>query len=302
MEKVSLVVSSCDKYSSAWKPYFELIKKFWPEHPTTIYLISESKRYNDPDLNIITKNYPSSYTWSQRLWHTLNCIKTEYIIFSLEDAFLLDFVKQKEIDKCLKWMDNNPEIVECRLSSWQAIKLGEKWGNSFKVAGPDVPYRLDTQVAIWRRTDLMSFIDITEDPWQFEGNGTERIKGSNKIFLWHSQTNLYDLTQMIFPYHVHPKEGYGIAWGHWLWKNKKWFKECGIDKVPYWKLGTLSEKNVLLRYKYVYGLIPSNKNKVKIGFYKLFKELKITFHNFTSQGLLKGFETIWVKMMKRLTK
>ena len=137
MNNISFVVSSCDKYSTAWKPYFELVKKFWPEHPERIYLISESKQYVDSELNIQCENYPESYTWSERLYHTLEKIDTEYIIFSLEDFFLLGPVKQEVIDRCIGWMDENREIAECRLSAWCARDLGEYWEKEL----PDRMYR-----------------------------------------------------------------------------------------------------------------------------------------------------------------
>ena len=297
MDNLSLVVSSCDKYSSAWRPYFELLKIYWPEHPEDIHLISETKKYVDNQLNIINHNFPKSYTWSERLYETLKSIKSEYILFSLEDFFLMSNVDQGAIDKCIKWMSTYPKIAQCRLSSRNTVNLGKYWDNSssFRIAGPDVPFRLDTQVAIWRKDDLINFIDKKEDPWQFEGWGTERIKASDKIFLWHYQENENDITKMLFPYFVDPKMGYGIAWGHWLWNNKRWFKKNGIRDVKFWKLGVLSKKAVDHRYKYVYNKANNEKNILRL-YYNLCRQAKYAWHNLMSmgfkEGLLKSLKTL----------
>lgn len=288
--KISIVVSSCDKYSTAWKPYFELIKKFWPGHPKNIFLITESKQYSDPDLNIMTMTYPADYTWSKRLYSTLEMIDSEYVIFSLEDFFLLGEVKQDVIDRCIKWMDENHNIAECRLSAWCAHELGDYWepDSTFRIAGPNVPFRLDTQIAIWRRTDLMSFIDLKETPWQFEGWGTERIKSSDKIFLWHYQDDMYDISKMIFPYQIDQHYGYGIAWGHWLWNNKSWFKKCGIKGVQYWRLGVISERCARHRFKYLYDPNMKNRRSIAKTYYNLCRQAKYAIHNVLAMGITKG--------------
>lgn len=300
-KKITLVVSSCDKYSTAWKPYFELIKKFWPEHPSKIYLISETKQYQDDQLNIISLNYPNG-SWSERLYNTLNIIDTEYIIFSLEDFFLLGPVNQSVIDRCISWMESEKNIAECRLSAWCAKNLGDYWkpDASFRIAGPDVPFRLDTQIAIWRRTDLMSFIDPKESPWEFEGWGTERIKSSDKIFLWHYQEDSSDLSTMSFPYLIDQHLGYGIAWGHWLWNNKKWFRNNGIRDVQYWRLGIISERCARHRFKYLYA--PAMKGRCNIAktYYNLCRQAKYALHNILSMGIGKGLSQSFRTLKKHL--
>lgn len=249
---VSLVVSSCDKYEDAWYPYFELLKKYWPEHPQKIYLITEEKGFSCSDLDIQVCNYDKSLTWSERLYLTLNQIESKYIIFSLEDFFLLGNVNQARIEECIGWMEENSQIAVCRLfsSNHPNLKITEKY-KDFYIADNTVGFRLDTQVALWNREVLMSFIDLKENPWQFEQNGTKRIMNTSKIFLWHKSDDLYPMEDKIFPYRIEQAYGYGIAWGHWLWENKKWFRKNGINNVCY-RLGTLSKRTVELRLKYLY--------------------------------------------------
>ena len=47
VNKCALVMSTSDGYQTAWYPYFELIKKYWKNHPKNIYLNTETKVYVD---------------------------------------------------------------------------------------------------------------------------------------------------------------------------------------------------------------------------------------------------------------
>ena len=253
MEDVSLLVFSCDKYSGAWYPFFELLKIFWPNHPKKIYLGTECYDYEakNLDVEVIKTGYDQS--WSSRLYKTLSQINSKYVIFSLEDFFLQDFVKNDEILKCIDWMDKNPNIAVCRLAVSSLSKLKKQWkDSSFRIAESDIRYRLDTQFAVWDRECLMSFIDLSEDPWQFEEKGSLRIKETSKIFLWYYQENEDVLDCMIMPYLNNPLLGYNIHWGKWLWNNIELFNRNGISNVDIKGLGSLSEKEVLRRYKYLY--------------------------------------------------
>ena len=287
-DNITLLVSSCDKYEDAWHPYFELIKKYWPQHPQKIALITETKSFSCEGLNITVYQYGKSLTWSERLYRTLEKIDTKYIIFSLEDFFLLDYVKQEKIDECYSWMEENPQIAVCRLlsSNYPNLKKTDKY-KDFYIADNTVGYRLETQAALWNREILMSFIDRSEDPWHFETDGTQRIKDTDKLFLWHYSENLYDMSDKVFPYRITQSYGHGIAWGHWLWENKKWFKQNGIKNVRY-RLGVLSKRTVNLRLKYLY-----NKNAPR--FVKLIKpvwrgivQLRKAKANIATNGLKQG--------------
>lgn len=289
---VSLVVSSCDKYEDAWRPYFELIKKYWPDHPAEIYLITEEKAFRCPGLDIKVCNYDKSLTWSERLYNTLDKIKSKYIIFSLEDFFLLDYVKQDRIDECLLWMEENPDIAVCRLYSSDNDDLIPAEYKDFRIADNHIGYRLETQAALWNRETLMSFIDKSEDPWQFETKGTERIKGTDKIFLWHHTENINSPDDKIYYYYL-SSFGYGISWGHWLWKNKKWFEDNGIFGVNYSRLGILSEKAVKRRFKHLYNKNPTLLDKIIRPFWRMIVRYKKIRTNILVFGLKSGLKESW---------
>lgn len=253
MQDIALLVMSCDKYSSAWLPYFELIKKFWPGHPRKIYLSSETLSYSCEGLEITVINSNKVEPWSQRLLNVLKSIEEEFIVFSLEDFFLLDYVDNNRIEQCLTWMRKDKSIAECRLGTFETITEGEEYlGSEFRICPIEHPYRVDTQFAIWRKSYLQSIINPTETPWQFEPRASERSKHTTDKLLWFSPNNPNNLQSMIMPYYNGWTEGYGIGWGKWRPKNKQWFESNGILGVKYHQLGSLSERDIERRKKYLY--------------------------------------------------
>jgi hypothetical protein len=219
-------------------------------------------------------------------------VKTKYILFSLEDFFLLAPVQSSRIEECLRWMNLNPDIVECRLavSNDPGLKPTDQY-RDFYIAGKEVGYRLDTQFALWEKDALLSFLDLSESPWQFEETGTKRIQNSEKIFLWKYAKDDFNLDNMIVPYRINQKYGFGIAWGNWLWNNQKWFEENGIYKVNYKKLGVLSNRCVQRRFKYLYKQNPDAVGKIIQYGYRLLVKLKKCFQNIRIYGLKLGMKT-----------
>lgn len=294
MNDVTLVVSSCDKYEDAWYPYFELVKKFWPQHPEKIALITETKQYGIEGLNIKTYNYPESYTWSERLYKTLESIDTQYIILSLEDFFLLDYVKQEKIDECFALMESDDNIVECRLYGTNHPKLQktDKYGD-FYIADKNMSYRVDTQAALWNKMALMDLIDLSETPWQFERNASIRSNATDNLLLWYHVDDEESIEQMIFPYKIEQRFGYGIAWGGWLWNNKPWFEQNGIKNIRYNRLGTISKKATFRRFAHLYNPNPSKIDKLIRPIWRSFILLRKIVANISTLGLKKGLSVSW---------
>lgn len=302
MDHCSLVVSSCDKYETSWYPYFELIKKYWKDRPKKIYLITETKTYSHEGLEITCVNPGTKCTWSERLYQCLSQINTKYIIFSLEDFFLLGHVKSGQLEKCYEWMEADSEIAVCRLavSNDKRLARTELYDN-FYIASKEIGFRLDTQFALWNREVLISFLDLSESPWEFEGYGTERIKETNKIFLWNYADDDYNIDNMIMPYLNKPEYGYNIHWSRWFWNNKKWFEKNGIVNVNYRKLGTLSQKSVKRRLKYLYNRNPVGLRRMIKKAYQLIDIFERITQNIRVYGWKAGASEN-IRLIKKHTK
>lgn len=247
-EQCTLLVMSCDKYETAWFPYFELLKKYWPLHPARIILSTETKQYHHDGLDIRMSNCPPGTQWSDRLLLALDLVQTKYLIFSLEDFFLQAPAAHEKVLECFSYMETHPDVAQCRFKNCdhpeQLQALGEPVMADFYTAGPDVIFRLDTQIALWNTDWFRSFVVPGENPWQFETIGTRRIRDTEARFLWyHAECDPMQTEKLLFPYQMSLASGYGISMGHWLWNNGKLFAENHID-ADLEQLGTISRARV----------------------------------------------------------
>ena len=113
MKDCTLLVSSCDNYKDAWKPYFILLKKYWPEVINyKIILSTESETLDDTyGLDIQYFHYNEPVSWSKRLKECLKTIDTKYIIFNQEDFFIQSRVANEEIEVCIDYMNRDSNIA-----------------------------------------------------------------------------------------------------------------------------------------------------------------------------------------------
>lgn len=239
MYDCTLLVSSCDKYKDAWKPYFTLLKKYWPEVVNYEIVLSTETEILDDNvgLNIRYFHYNEPSSWSKRLKECLKSINTKYILFNLEDFFLQSRVSNEEILSCIGYMEENPNIAVFYFMRVLDSYKESDYPNYYE-ATPDLKYRVNAQVGVWNRIHFIDSLDETENPWQFEIDGSARMKGSSLKFYCHKTADkCYNLAGP-FPYMMGWQNGYGISQGKWLWNNKKLFRKNGI-KVDFSRLGQL---------------------------------------------------------------
>ena len=233
--QVSVLLSSCDAYEDAWYPFFRLFNKFW-NCPYKVYLNTETKTCHEEKvitLNSVEKNK----SWSMRLKYALKRIPSKYIIFFLEDFFLLDYVNQNEINRCIDIMERDKKIAVIDFEYCDRCNYHKTEYCGYSERDLSSMYFLNCQTAIWRRKDLIRFLSPYESPWQFEIFGTERVKLYNKRFLCSSGENI------TFLYNVDWNDGYGLHGGKWLKSNIELFEKNNIC-VDFSRMGFYDGSNV----------------------------------------------------------
>ncbi len=237
MKNCTLLVSSCDKYEDAWFPYFSLLKKYWPEvadYP--IVLSTETKTFSMDGLDIRSYNSKEG-SWSKRFRLCLESIDTEFVIVSLEDFFLQKKVANQEVLRCIEWMNQDPLIAAFYFKRVSDSYCKCQYENYYE-ATPDLKYRVNLQLGLWRRSHLLKCLNDEENAWEFELMGCERLKDSPLKFYCHKASD--DSHRNVdgpFPYLFRRHTGYGIVQGKWMWNNKKLFWRNGIFNVNMKRLG-----------------------------------------------------------------
>lgn len=261
MNKVTILVNSCDKYEDAWEPFFKILKINWPEcEQYRIILNTETKVYNCDFLNIETVCGGKERTWSERLKFALSHIETDFILYMLEDFFLLEKVSH---DTFLEALD----VIKKGDVGYIGLKYQEKreyrnpddedntqrFINKDKVVSVN---RINSMTALWKKSWLETLIRDHETPWEFELYGSERSRRTpEKVLIINNSDGA---CPCVFNYNVDIQYGHGLTCGGWLPKNIELFEKYGI-KVNFENLG--------IKYKIYYDAIgipyEDENNKIK---------------------------------------
>ncbi len=210
MQDITLVVSSCDRYSDIWDPFFTLLKRYWdPKIP--VVLVTESRKYSFPGLDIRTLDLyqeGARPSWSELQMKALAKIDTEFVLFLLDDFFLEAAVREERIGECLEWMKQDPEIA---CFNFTPVMHGENLPcgyPGFELRPQKGEYRLNCQAALWRRETLLHDMRPHENAWIFE------TLGSRRSFRWKDQ-KFYSAVpgDPVFPYDV--RGGGALNHGKW---------------------------------------------------------------------------------------
>lgn len=189
----SILVNTCDNYEKIWPIFFSMFHRFWPEYKDKIYLNTETKTYFCDELEIIPcncKESDRSRTWSSRLYHALDHIDTDLVLMILDDFIFEKKVNDLEFQKTVKWMKKKPEIgmLQFNVGSdcGKLCSENPRWREQNKKE----EYRINCQIALWRKDYLLKILRKFETPWEFERYGSIRSRRyKERVFAWATDSN-----------------------------------------------------------------------------------------------------------------
>lgn len=239
--KVTILVSSCDLYEDAWSPFVQLLRKHWPDCSYPIVISTETKKC--PIKGVQTINIPGGgiFSWTARLRYTLQQIQSEYILWFLEDYFLLKPVDVEGFRKGLSILENHADVglIHYTPVEKNTVNLHHDLEHCYY----ELPIRkrtLRTRVAIslFRKEYFIKLLYGDENPWQYERESHIRsMFAGYKIYRQN-----YELYPPTFTYYLDHDIGIGITSKKWLPNTKAKLEENGITDVNYDRLGILDSK------------------------------------------------------------
>ncbi len=207
----SILVVSCDKYSDLWQPFFTLFWRYWNDCPFDVYLLSNFLTYPDPRVKTLAMGEDKN--WSGSLLEALKQIDTPYLILMLEDFFFRKPVNTDEIFRCIEAL----KALNGRMLRLIPRPKPDKPVLNCSFLGyirATSAFRISTQGSLWEKSALMSLLRDGENIWEFEINGTKRIR---------NQTGYYCVWQPVLTYHHHVVER-----GKWFRSEARQFRAARI--------------------------------------------------------------------------
>tara|TARA_Y100000114_G_scaffold114540_1_gene108581 strand:+ start:9844 stop:10548 length:705 start_codon:yes stop_codon:yes gene_type:complete len=156
MNNLSLLTYTHSKASDLHKPYYERLLKYFPDMKNIFFTCNEKVEYGK------TFIYNDDDNHSVQMIRALEKIPTDFVMYSQEDYILYDYVKIKEIKKCIKVLENDPEVAFIRLIHSGLGNKTKKYNKDFTLVDPNSVYFFSTQASIWRKEHLIEMFKSSD--------------------------------------------------------------------------------------------------------------------------------------------
>lgn len=178
--KLTLLISSCEKFSDLWDINTYLLNKYWKNREIRSLLLTDHPTdFNMEGIEII---FPKSFLeFSKRIKFALDIIDTEYVLFTLDDYLLINHVDEKAIKSIIDTMDKE-KLDYVRLYKYpKSRKIKKiKSNNALNLLTYDKRYDVNLYPGIWRKSSLEKIIlDKDKNAWELEVLLTEFAKSNN---------------------------------------------------------------------------------------------------------------------------
>ena len=172
-DKVSILISSCDKFKDIWPIFSFYFDKNWPDCDLNKFFLSNNEISNIEGFESITVG--DDISWSSNLQLALKQISTDYVLIMLDDVFIDGKVNNEYFYKIINsFIDLKGNYLKLLPQPKSRIKSNSPYFNTLP---PDSLYRATAVFTIWKKETILKVLDVNENPWEFEEHASIR---SNK--------------------------------------------------------------------------------------------------------------------------
>lgn len=102
----------------------------------------------------------------------LNAVKTDYVLIILDDYWLKAPVNFDKLYRAVKIMDDDEDVNS--ITFCVQPKSHKVYNDEYVIRGRLAPYRINTQIGIWRKKYILSLLLDNESAWEYEINASVR--------------------------------------------------------------------------------------------------------------------------------
>jgi hypothetical protein len=176
--KLTVVVTSCDKYADLWQPFSILFKRYWGDCPFEVVLVTESPLADceNPAFDRVAA-CGKGVGWGDRLVMALDQIRTPRVIMLCDDYFLCDRVDMEKIGRVLELAEkyNAGYFPMIRMPISTRHPFSESEGLFELKKG--TAYCIATQAGVWDVGFLRTLAKGVNSIWEFERHGSFKCAG-----------------------------------------------------------------------------------------------------------------------------
>ena len=171
---VAIIVSSCDAFFDAWRPFVFFFRKHWSDCPFPIFLIVNRLRVRSNFLQPITVG--PDRNWASNMQVALARVVQPYILYLQEDYFLNGSVKRGQLASDLADAFERDAASFCFYGrstlEHDFVLLNVRFG----IVPRDSDGRTRLQVTLWKKDVLQSTLRPGESAWNMEARASGRTR------------------------------------------------------------------------------------------------------------------------------
>ena len=177
-DMLSILVVSCDKYSDLWRPFFDSFRRFWPDCPFNVYLLSNKKPCDIRGVKTILAG--DDLSWSDSLQKGVIQLQEDYVFLFLDDLLLRRPVNTQKVLEILGWaVESNINYIRMNPMKNKPDKHVNK---SVGLISKKSIYRTSVVMSAWKKSVLLDLLKPGESAWGFEVHGSVRSDEYDKFY------------------------------------------------------------------------------------------------------------------------
>lgn len=170
----TVLVCSCDKYADLLPPFAALWRKFWPDCPFEVVLVTETAPADPLGFDRVIA-CGTGGTWCERLVHALDQVRSPFILMLCDDYYLSQPVDTqlflKRLDQIERYGANNLRLIPNPPPTPRNATRFEPASDLYRYK-PMTAYSVATQAGLWRRDFLKRLASGKASIWEFERYGS----------------------------------------------------------------------------------------------------------------------------------
>ena len=178
----TVVVGSCDKYADLLGPFITLFRKFWPDCPFEVVLVTESDPHIEGFDRVIACG--GGMNWASRMEKALAEVSTPTVLMLCDDYYLESQVDTENVLSRLSQM-KALDAVNLRLIPNPVPKSSNSRPVDYGLFEyrKNTAYCIATQAGLWDREFLKGLLRGKSSIWEFERYGSFAVGGESRPLL-----------------------------------------------------------------------------------------------------------------------
>ena len=165
-ERLTLVISSCDKFSDLWDAHFHFLRQNWGDRGIRTILLTDRETEKTVDgAEIFAAGEGLEYP--QRIQRLLEYIDTEYVLITLDDYFPIRKIENERISRLLDIMDRENLDYVRMFSDPNSHKRFGKYDGLYEIS-LQINYAVNLYQGIWRKSFIEKTVGAVMTIWEYE--------------------------------------------------------------------------------------------------------------------------------------